>query len=116
MPQRLSLGKDAGAHFNWTSYAFLSQLTALTDLQLAHCSGALPLPWLTALPRLRRLYLKGNSPASTYQLIGLTGGHECLTGMTALEELYLGLVAFVEENGVPLLTSINSLLTLSKCK
>ena len=90
----------AGAHLNWKSYAFISALNALTELQLAHCSGTVQLPWLAELPHLRRLYLKGNGAGSAYQMVTLAGGHEWLTQLSELRELYLGLVAFVEADGV----------------
>jgi hypothetical protein len=51
------------------------------------------------MPHLRRLYLKGNGPSSVYQMITLSGGHEWLQGLSQLEELYLGLVAFVALDG-----------------
>jgi hypothetical protein len=90
---------DAGAHLSWKSYAFIASLTALTSLQLAHCSGTFQLPWLAETPLLRRLYLKGNGPGSTYTMVTLVGGYEWLTGLQHLEELYMGLVAFVEADG-----------------
>lgn len=91
-----------GAHLNWKSYAPISHLTALSELQLAHCSGALPLAWLQCMPRLKRLYLKGNG-ASAASMIALGGSANMLASLDTLEELYLGLCLFVEGDGAWLL-------------
>lgn len=88
-----------GAHLNWKSYAPISHLTSLSELQLAHCSGALPLAWLQCMPRLARLYLKGNG-ASAAQMLALGGGAHLLGSLDTLEELYLGLCMFVQYDGV----------------
>ena len=88
----------AGAHLNWKSYAPISHLTTLSELQLAHCSGALPIAWLQCMPRLARLYLKGNG-ASAASMIALGGGACMLASLESLEELYLGLCVFVEYDG-----------------
>lgn len=72
----------------------------LTELQFAHCSGALPLAWLAGLTRLRRLYLKGNG-ANMPQMIGLVGAPSLLPALAGgLVDLYLGLCAFVADDGV----------------
>jgi hypothetical protein len=93
---------DAGAHFGWTSYSAIKALTALTELQFAHCSGALPLAWLTGMVRLRRLYLKGNGALSS-QMIGLEGGPALLPAVAeGLTDLYLGLCAFLSDDGASL--------------
>lgn len=50
------------------------------------------------MPRLARLYLKGNG-ASTASMIALGGGACMLASLDSLEELYLGLCVFVEYDG-----------------
>eukprot|EP00892_Ulva_mutabilis_P002000 jgi/Ulvmu1/11800/UM080_0011.1 len=88
----------SGAHLNWADYSPLSRLTALTDLQLAHCSGALPMQWLAAAAGLRRLYVKGNG-AAWGQTVALAGGATALSLLDGLQELYLGLCEFTEADG-----------------
>lgn len=90
----------AGAHLNWADYSPLSRLTALTDLQLAHCSGALPMHWLAASPGLARLYVKGNGAAAG-QTVALAGSPAVLSLLASLRELYLGLCEFTQADGAP---------------
>lgn len=90
----------AGAHLNWADYSPLSRLTALTDLQLAHCSGALPMHWLAAAPGLVRLYVKGNGAAAG-QTVALAGTPASVSLLSSLQELYLGLCEFTEADGAP---------------
>lgn len=95
----MSLWLATGAHLNWADYSPLSRLTGLTDLQLAHCSGALPMHWLAAAPGLVRLYIKGNGAAAG-QTVALAGGAAALSLLDNLEDLYLGLCEFTEADGV----------------
>jgi hypothetical protein len=88
----------AGAHLNWKNYSPIASLTRLTELQLAHCSGALPLAWLQGMPGLERLYLKGNGAAAA-QMIALLGGAALLATLNSLKDLYLGLTLFTEDDG-----------------
>lgn len=95
----MSFWLATGAHLNWADYSPLSRLTGLTDLQLAHCSGALPMHWLAAAPGLVRLYIKGNGAAAG-QTVALAGGAAALSLLDNLEDLYLGLCEFTEADGV----------------
>lgn len=94
----MSFWLATGAHLNWADYSPLSRLTGLTDLQLAHCSGALPMHWLAAAPGLVRLYIKGNGAAAG-QTVALAGGAAALSLLDNLEDLYLGLCEFTEADG-----------------
>lgn len=65
------------------------------------------------MPRLRRLYLKGNGAAAA-QMIALGGGPQLLASLDSLQELYLGLCVFVEYDGAPCVPALVSPL-LPRC-
>jgi hypothetical protein len=90
----------AGAQFDWADFSPLSCLVSLTSLQLSQCLGRLSLEWLSCMTSLRRLYLRGNAPAPSHQLLALSGAG--LFEMTTLQEVYLGLVFFGDSYGVAL--------------
>lgn len=102
--ERSSVWVSAGAHLNWANYSPLSRLTGLTDLQLAHCSGTLPMHWLAAATGLVRLFVKGNG-AAWGQTVALAGGAGTLALLDGLRELYFGLCEFTEADGPPPLPS-----------